>query len=266
MNFGGNILVTSARNTDIGIESLAGFVNRSFILSEILIPDSYVKSQMGFALGVHAQKDGSALVEVKYRIIEHVNTLNQNISWKNIPEKIWRKFFDMYRTSIKGMIESEEPWTESDAKCHELCLKLKDGLMTLSDGKTPCFKIELGDYKKLSAKQMLCCPIVTFMKLWRVQFPMFIKYGDKVSNMEDFNELVIAFNGISDVMYSIKMGNYKTKKQAAIHKLKRYEEYLMTLEDNLSKIYEGAASAMNELADNFGIEIDLDNHCCENVK
>ena len=46
MNRDGNILVTSARNTDIGIESLAGFVNRSFILSEILIPDSYVKTQV----------------------------------------------------------------------------------------------------------------------------------------------------------------------------------------------------------------------------
>ena len=40
----------------------------------------------------------------------------------------------------------------------------------------------------------------------------------------------------------------------------------MTLEDKQDKICEGAASAMNELADNFGIEIDLDNHCCENVK
>ena len=255
MNRDCNILVTSARNTDIGIESLAGFVNRSFILREILIPDSYPQSRMGFALGVHAQKDGSALVEVKYRIIEHVNTLDQNVSWKNIPETVWRKFFDMHR-----------PIIESNVKCHNICRTLGNGLTTLPDGKTPCFKIEFDGYKKLSAKQISCCPIVTFLKLWRVRFPLFIKYGDKVSNMEDFNELVIAFNGISDVIYSIKLGDYKTKKQSAIHKLKRYEEYLRTLEDKQDKICEGAASAMNELADNFGIEIDLDNYCCENVK
>ena len=45
MNRDYHILIKSARNTDIGIESLLGFVNRSFILSEILIPDSYVKTQ-----------------------------------------------------------------------------------------------------------------------------------------------------------------------------------------------------------------------------
>ena len=39
MNRDCHILIKSARNTDIGIESLLGFVNRSFILSEILIPD-----------------------------------------------------------------------------------------------------------------------------------------------------------------------------------------------------------------------------------
>ena len=250
MNRDGNILVTSARNTDIGIESLVGFVNRSFILSEILIPDSYVKSQMGFALGVHAQKDGSALVEVKYRVVEHANTLGQNVSWKNIPEQVWRKYFDMHR-----------PITESNVKCHDICRTLGNGLTTLSDGKTPCFKIEFDGYKKLSA-WVSRCPIVTFLKLWRVRFPFFIKYGDKVSNMRDFNELVIAFNGISDVIYSIKLGDYKTKKQSALCELKRYEEYLMTLEDKQDKICEGAADAMNELADNFGIEIDLDDHRC----
>ena len=250
MNRDCHILIKSARNTDIGIESLAGFVNRSFILSEILIPDSYVKSQMGFALGVHAQKDGSALVEVKYRIIEHVNTLDQSISWKNIPELVWRKFFDMHR-----------PIIESNVKCHDLCRTLGNGLTTLPDGKTPCFKIEFDGYKKLSAR-VSRCPIVTFLKLWRVRFPLFIKYGDKVSNMRDFNELVIAFNGISDVIYSIKLGDYKTKKQSAIHELKRYEEYLRTLEDKQDKICEGAAAAMNELADKFGIEIDLDDNRC----
>ena len=254
MNRDCHILVKSARNTDIGIESLAGFVNRSFILSEILIPDSYPQSRMGFALGVHAQKDGSALVEVKYRIIEHVNTLDQSISWKNIPEQVWRKFFDMHR-----------PITESNVKCHDICRTLGNGLTTLSDGNTPCFKIEVDGYKKLSA-WVSCCPIVTFLKLWRVRFPFFIKYGDKVSNMRDFNELVIAFNGISDVIYSIKLGNYKAKKQSALCELKQYEEYLMTLEDNQDKICEGAADAMNELADKFGIEIDLDNYCSDNVK
>ena len=261
MNRGDNILVTSARNTDIGIESLAGFVNRSFILSETWIPDSYAGSKMGFALGVHAQKDGSALVEVKYRVVEHTNTLGQNVSWKNIPETVWRKFFDMYRTSIKGMMESEESWTESDAKCHDLCRTLWNGLTTLSDGQTPCFKIELDGYKKIST-WVSRCPIVTFLKLWRVQFSLFIKYGDRVSNTRDFNELVIAFNGISDVIYSIKLGDYKNKKQAALYVLKQYEEHLMKLEDNQDKICEGAADAMNELADKFGIEIDLDNHCC----
>ena len=254
MNRDCHILIKSARNTDIGIESLLGFVNRSFILSEILIPDSYPQSRMGFALGVHAQKDGSALVEVKYRVVEHANTLDQNVSWKNIPETVWRKFFDMHR-----------PIIESNVKCHDLCRTLGNGLTTLPDGKTPCFKIEFDGYKKLSAR-VSCCPIVTFLKLWRVRFPLFIKYGDKVSNMRDFNELVIAFNGISDVIYSIKLGDYKTKKQSAIHELKQYEEYLRTLEDKQDKICEGAAAAMNELADNFGIEIDLDNHCCENVK
>ena len=251
MNRSGNILVTSARNTDIGVESLMGFITRSFVLSEIQIPDSSGKSQMGFAIGVHAQKDGSALVEVKYRIIEHVNTLNQSISWKNIPEQVWRKFFDMHR-----------PIIESNVKCHDLCRTLGNGLTILPDGKTPCFKIEFDGYKKLSAKQISCCPIVTFLKLWRVRFPFFIKYGDKVSNMEDFNELVIAFNGISDVIYSIKLGDYKNKKQDALYSLKQCEEYLMTLEHKQDKICEGAATAMNELADKFGIEIDLDNHCC----
>lgn len=251
MNRDYHILIKSARNTDIGIESLSGFVNRSFILSEILIPDSYPQSRMGFALGVHAQKDGSALVEVKYRVVEHTNALDQSISWKNIPELVWRKFFDMHR-----------PITESNVKCHDICRTLGNGLTTLSDGKTPCFKIEFDGYKKLSAKKMSYCPIVTFLKLWRVRFPFFIKYGDKVSNMEDFNELVIAFNGISDVIYSIKLGNYKAKKQSALYALKQYEEYLMTLEDKQDKICEGAADAMNELADNFGIEIDLDDHRC----
>lgn len=259
MNIRCDISVTSARNADIGVESLRGFNTRSFTLSELTIDDSYVGSQMGFALGVHAQNDGSALVEVKYRVVEFANPLWSGISWKNIPEKVWRKFFDMHRTATF-------PGMTSDLKCFILCRMLENGLATLPDGKTPCFKIELDDCKNPSTNQMSRCPIVKFMEAWQAKFPVFLKYWDRISTVGDLCDLVAAIDQISEVAYSIKTGLYKTRKHDAILELKNYEAHLEALENQLSKVYEDAADAMNELADKFGIELDLNDHCRENVK
>ena len=259
MNIHCDISVKPARNEDIGVGNLRGFINRSFLLSEITIADSYAESEMGFALGVHAQKDGSALVEVKYRVIEYAKPLGPGVSWKNIPEKVWRKFFDMHRTTM-------ETKTTSDLKCFKLCRTLENGFATLPDGKTPCFKIELDDCKNPSVKQVLCCPIVKFLEVWQFKFPVFLKYWDKISTMKDLKDLVDAIDRISEVAYSIKTNTLKARKHDAICELKKYEMRLAELEDKLSKVYEDAADAMNELVDKFGIELDLDDHCRGNVE
>ena len=259
MNIRCDISVKSARNDDIGVGNLRGFLNRSFLLSEITICDSYAESEMGFALGVHAQGDGSALVEVKYRVIEYAKPLGPGISWKNIPEKVWRKFFDMHRTTM-------ETGTTSDLKCFKLCRTLENGFATLPNGETPCFKIELDDCKNLSAKQVSCCPIVKFLEVWQSKFPVFLKYWDRVSTMKDLKDLVDAIDRISQVAYSIKTNTLKARKHDAICELKNHERRLVELEDKLSKVYEDAADAMNELVDKFGIELELDDHCRGIVK
>lgn len=250
----------SARNADIGVGNLNGFVNRSFLLPNIGMDDSYVGSVMGFSIGVHVEQDVvecvgpySALVEVKYCILENNSSRPSHPTWTNIPADVWRKFFDLY---------PKDDGTEDAFNCHKWCRKLENGMTTLPDGKTPCFKLELGDEEGSSiAKRLGASPLVKFMSDWQVKFPIFVKYWDRISTARELNDIAAAMDEICNVAYSVKYNRHGVQKKEVIEAIGGYEILLAKKEALLSQVFEEAADAMNQLSEEFGIEIDIDDHC-----
>lgn len=255
-----NITLGSAKNADIGVGSLNGFVNRSFRLPNIGIDDSYVGSRMGLALGVHVERDVvecvgpySALVEVKYCILENNSSRPPHPTWTNIPADVWSKFFDLY---------PKDDGTADAFNCHKWCRMLENGMTTLPDGETPCFKLVLGDEEGSSiAKRLGASPLVKFIYEWQVKFPIFVKYWDRISTARELNDIAAALDKICNVAYSVKYNKYGGQKKEVIEAIGGYEILLAKKEALLSQVFEEAADAMNQLSEEFGIEIDIDDHC-----
>ena len=258
------ISIEQTRNDEVGVESLKGYVNRSFKTQYIQLNDSYVGSHMLFASGVHYKPENwsgvgssvldtsKALVEVKYSIRDFSNKGFGNPSWKTIPDEVWRKFFSLF-----------SPFADEKFSCRYFLKNMEENFSTLPDGKTPCFVCSLySDTVKKLNRRIENCLVMNFLNEWQVKFPIFVKYWDKISTAKELNDIVVAFDQLSDVSYSVKFNKYGREKKETIDKLTGFEKLLAELEDKRSKFFEEAADAMNELSQEFGIELDIDDHCC----
>ena len=256
------IPIGQTRNDEVGVESLKGYVNRSFKTSYIRLNDSYVGSHMLFAIGVHYKPENwssgldpeKALVEVKYSIRDLYNKGFGNPSWKTIPDEVWRKFFSLF---------PDDEFADEKFSCRYFLRNMEESLSTLPDGKTPCFVCSLhpDTVKKLN-RQIENCLVMNFLNEWQVKFPIFVKYWDRISTAKELNDIVSAFEQMSEVSYSVKFNKYGREKEETIDKLTGFEKLLAQLEDKRSRFFEEAADAMNELSREFGIELDIDDHCC----
>ena len=255
------ISIGSARNAEVGVENLKGFVNRSYRLTNLRIEDSYVGCMMGIALGVHIEQDKisndetfPAFVEVKYCIIPNSAGRPAHPTWTSIPEEVWLKFFSLF---------PKDKFADEKFSCRHFLSEMAKGITTLPDGKTPCFKVNLDPFSgKGLTKRLEDSSVVQFMDAWQVKFPTFVKYWDRIWTAKELNDLVSAFDEIGEVSYSVKHNKYGKEKVEVLDKISGYEKLLAQREADQAKLFEEAADAMNELSEKFGIEIDIDEHCC----
>lgn len=252
-----NLILLPTRNRDGGIKPIKGFVNRSFeTISWVSVYDCYPGTKIKFFLGIHLRPEtSSALIEVKYGIIENETWSILPINWRCIDQATWLKFFDLY--------------IKNDAICYidlEQCRKLKRQIATLPDGKTPAFNCDLDMYTGDLNKKINECLVSRFLHTWQVKFSIFLLYGDKISLANELNDIASAMSNISDVSYNIKHDKYGNKRRECIEELSGVEVALKAKEDALSKKFEESADAMNLLSEKYGIEIDIDEHCCSKSK
>ena len=254
------IAIGSARNAEVGVENLKGFVNRSYRLTNFRIEDSYAGCMMGIALGVHIEQGKisndetcPALVEVKYCIIPNSAGRPAHPTWTSIPEEVWLKFFSLF---------PKDKFADEKFSCRHFLSEMAKGITTLPDGKTPCFKVKLDPFSgKGLTKRLEDSSVVQFMDEWQVKFPIFVKYWDRISTARELNDIAAALDEICNVAYAVKYNKNGVQKKEVIEAIGGYEILLAKKEALLSQVFEEAADAMNQLSEEFGIEIDIDDHC-----
>ena len=241
------LYLASVKNADVGVKSIKGFVNRSFVsIPWFSVCDSYFNTRMKFLLAAHTKKDCdgtySAFVEVKYGIAPKSGYTISSEQWKSIDRETWLKFF---RVATRDGNDN----------------MLKPLMTILPGGETPAFHCDLG-FNRMPLRSMCCCAVANFLDCWRVEFPIFLLYGDRISSFQDLKEISSAMTSINSVCFSVKNNTYGNRREKAIEELGDLELKLEVFEEALSQVMEESADAMNILSDKYGIEIDIDEHCC----
>ena len=253
------LALSAVKNCDGGIESIKGFLNRTFATTSwVSVENRYAGTKMKFLLGIHlltGETSSHALIEVKYGLLEPGKWSVMPNQWRHIDRATWLKFFDLF-------IENDDPVSSLNWDRLEQCRKMKYWMTTLPDGKTPAFNCDLdmnvGKLNRIISE----CLVFQFLDVWQVLFPIFILYGDRISTAKELIDIASALSSINDVAYNIKYDRYGIKRQEFIEKLSKLETALKAKEDALSKKLEESADALNLLSEKYGIEIDIDEHCC----
>lgn len=249
------LYLTAVKNVDAGIEPIKGFVNRAFVTTSwFRIDNCYEGTRMRFLLGVHIEPPPSqwAFVEVKYGVLDKDDWGIPADKWKRIDYITWLRFVDMFVGEERSF----------DCESLDQCRQIKCLLTTLPDGKTPAIKCDLGMNVGKIANRLSDCLVGRFLTTWQVKFPLFLLYGDRISNARELNDISAALTDINDVAYNIKSDRHNVRKSECIDNLKGLEISLKAWEDELSELFEESADAMNILSDTYGIEIDIEERCC----
>lgn len=250
-----NLNLSPIRNVDVGVESMEGFINRSFVTkSWFFVRDRYLGTKMKFILGMHFHRgvDGIfpyALLEVKYTVESLSGDFGiSKYKLKSIDQETWLRFFDLFMEDFR---------VQED----RLCQRMKQLLTTLPDGKTPAFKCDLFDVTNFG-NVLGECLVSQFLGTFRWEFPLFLLYGDRISTSMELDNILKVMTDIDDISYYVKHNIYETKRKESIDALLNLESEVSAKERELSNVFEKSADAMNMLSDQYGIEIDLDNACC----
>ena len=256
-----SISLWQATNKEVGVPVIRGYRTKSFVTRDFVISDCRRRTCVGICLGVHipSNKVGDAKVEIRFGLAPFVARDNK-MQWKLIDKDVWIKFFDMcgswYGAKSSTTLLQKKPSIA-------LLQKMRDGMDVLPNGQI-CFNINLnGDKSSGLDMKLYHSYIVEFLYDWQSTFTIFLKYHDRISNVDDLVELEMTLYKLFDVSYLCNGDKYAIQKSQAIEKLKKLEADLNGYVERLDKLYEDAADALNELSGKYGIEIDLNDNCCE---
>jgi hypothetical protein len=242
-----SISLRRTRNEEVGVPVIRGYHTKSFVTKNFVISDRQQGTYVGICLGVHIPSNGvgDAKVEIGFSLAPY------RMQWKPIDKDVWLKFFNMCGS-----------WSGTKPSI-VLLQKMRDGMDDLPNGQV-CFSINLNDDKSSGLDMKLYQSyIVEFLYDWQSTFTIFLKYHDRISNVDELVELKKTLHKLVDVSYLCREDKYAIQKAQAIEKLRKLEADLNGYADRLDKLYEDAADALNELSDKYGIEIDLNDNCCE---
>lgn len=246
-----DIILKPVKNAVVGVAQLKGYTNRSLATRDFCINDCYAGTRVAIYLGIHIHDDGkvafdwfgnNAKVEMGFRILPKGGSYFDKTLWRPVEKEVMLKFLSLYDHVA---MEGEE---------REVLANMKSRMSTLPNGRL-CWDYYIGKGPLESATRG--CYIRTFLANWNCSFVTFLKYHDRINTIDELVEIQNAMDEICSVAYNIKNPRIEHQKAERIEKLAKYEKFLAEKEAAINKCYEDAATALNELSERFGIEVDV---------